>query len=435
MSNSLKKEIRIGLLGLGTVGGGVLSILRTRTAELEQLTGRSLVITAAAVNDVSRQRPFDVSGIRLTTDPLAVVEADDVDVVLELMGGTTDAFDAILKALSLGKPVVTANKAVLAERGAALFAASAENQAALKFEASIAGGIPIVKALTEGLAANRVDRILGIINGTGNFILTQMEREGMDFATALSMAQELGYAEADPTFDVEGYDAAHKLTILASLGFNLPLTYKAVYTEGIGIVESSDLALADELGYRIKHLGMASRTESGYVLRVHPTLIPKSSVLAQVDGVLNAVQVDGDSAGPTLYCGAGAGAGATASAVVADLIDIVRCDDCLPPWPTALSEDAGDAAPAIDQLSSLYYLRMQVEDRPGVIKSISTVLADLGISIEAMLQKDPGEQVDVASIVILTHETTEANINQAMAALDALSELSGKTQRIRVESL
>ena len=386
--------VKIGLLGLGTVGGGTVNVLKRNAEEISRRAGRAIEVSHASARDLSKPRICETEGIILTTNPAEVVDAPEVDVVVELIGGDGLALDMVMKAIENGKHVVTANKALIAKHGNEIFAAAQAKGVVVAFEAAVAGGIPIIKAIREGLSANRIEWLAGIINGTGNFILTEMRDKGRDFADVLAEAQALGYAEADPTFDVEGIDAAHKLTILASIAFGIPLQFDKAYTEGITKITREDVTYAEELGYRIKHLGVARRTDAGIELRVHPTLIPERRLIANVDGVMNAVLVQGDAVGPTLYYGAGAGAEATASAVVADIVDVVR----------ALTADPENRVPHLafqpDQLSDLpilpmeevetaYYLRLQVEDRPGVLADITRIFGEAGISIEAVLQKEP----------------------------------------------
>jgi len=434
------KPVKVGLLGLGTVGGGTVSVLQRNAEEIQRRAGRGIEIAIAAALDVNIPFAFDTSNIELTTDSTAVVEHPDVEVVIELIGGTTHALDLVLKAINNGKHVVTANKALIAKHGNEIFAAAQDKGVMVAFEAAVAGGIPIIKAIREGLSANRIEWLAGIINGTGNFILTEMRDNGSDFADVLAEAQRLGYAEADPTFDVEGIDAAHKLTILASIAFGIPLQFEKCYTEGISHITREDVVYAEELGYRIKHLGVARRTDKGVELRVHPTLIPERRLIANVDGVMNAVLVKGDAVGPTLYYGAGAGAEPTASAVVADVIDVVR----------VLTADPENRVPHLafqpDQLvdvpilpvadiETAYYLRMEVTDKPGVLADVTRILADQEVSIEALVQKEAAEDVVTVPVIILTHRIREAQMNEAISQIEKLASIHGKVTRIRLESL
>lgn len=432
--------VRIGLLGLGTVGSGTVNVLRRNEPEILRRAGRAIQITHASARDLNRVRACDLTGISLTTDPWAVVRAPEIDIVVELIGGCDLARRLVLEAIERGKHVVTANKALIALHGNEIFEAARRKGVMVAFEAAVAGGIPIIKAIREGLAGNRIAWLAGIINGTCNFILTEMRDKGRDFADVLAEAQKLGYAEADPSFDVDGIDAAHKLTILGAIAFGIPLQFDRVYIEGIGGITGIDVANAEAFGYRIKHLGIARRTAKGVELRVHPALIPERRLLANVDGVMNAVVVSGDAVGPTLYYGAGAGAEPTASAVVADLIDVVR----------TLTTDPNNRVPhlafqpgtlsdlpilPVDEVETAYYLRMQAEDRPGVLAEVTRILGDRGISIEAILQKEPPAGEQEVSIIMITHAVIERNMNQAMAAIEALGSVRGPVARIRLEPL
>ncbi len=435
MSPKPCKEFRIGICGLGTVGGGTLRLLSSNSDEILARSGARVSVTHIATRSLQPEQ----SGLAATTgtDPFAVVNDADVDIVVEAMGGYDPAFDVVMQALNNGKHVVTANKALIAERGNDLLQAARDNGVCLAFESAVAGGIPIIKALREGLAANRIQWLAGIINGTANFILTEMRSARRSFAEVLQQAQELGYAEADPTFDVEGIDAAHKLTIMASIAFGIPLQFDKTYTEGISGITPEDLAYASELGYRIKHLGIAQQTEKGIEVRVHPTLVHKRQLLANVRGVGNAVQVHGDFIGSTLYYGPGAGAEATASAVVADIIDIMRLDIAGAKQPAIpllgyLQEDPDKPIVSMDEIVAEYYLRIPVQDRVGVMAHVSGVLEEKDISIEAIIQKEAVS--DSVPIVILTHETPEARINEAISAIESLDDVIGEVVRIRVES-
>jgi len=432
--------VKVGLLGLGTVGCGTVTVLARNGEEITRRAGRGILIVQAAARDLDKPRICETTGIELTTDPFAVVNNPDIDIVVELIGGDGLARELVMQAIEQGKHVVTANKALIAKHGNAIFAAAQEKGVMVAFEAAVAGGIPIIKAIREGLAGNRIEWLAGIINGTGNFILTEMRDKGRDFADVLKEAQELGYAEADPTFDVEGIDAAHKLTILASIAFGIPLQFEATYTEGISNITREDVAYAEELGYRIKHLGLTRRTDAGVELRVHPTLIPERRLIANVDGVMNAVLVMGDAVGPTLYYGAGAGAEPTASAVVADLVDVVRVltsdpENRVPHL--AFQADALSDLPILemDQVETAYYLRMLAEDRPGVLADVTRILGDAGISIEAIIQKEPRPGTDKVDIILLTHRVREASMNDAIAAIENLAAIHDKVVRIRMETL
>jgi len=428
--------INIGICGLGTVGGGTLALLQRNGAEIERRIGRPLHVTrvAALILDPAIVEAVPNSG----SDAFAVVNDPDVQVVVEVMGGFDPAFEVIKQALGNGKHVVTANKALIAERGNELFQVADSNNVILAYEAAVAGGIPIIKALREGLAANRIDWLVGIINGTGNFILTEMATRQRQFADVLKQAQELGYAEADPTFDVEGIDAAHKLTIMASIAFGIPLQFEKTYTEGISHITPEDISYAEELGYRIKHLGIARLSKSGVEMRVHPTLISKKHLLAHVNGVGNAVLVHGDAVGSTLYNGPGAGADATASAVVADIIDITRymTAGMTTPVIPALgykSRHNDIKVKNIEDIESEYYLRILAKDKVGVMAKISSVLQEHEISIEAVIQKEAVSES--VPIVILTHNAFEKQLNNAISQIEELDDVSGKVTRIRVESL
>ena len=434
------KPINVGLLGLGTVGGGTLTVLRRNAGEITRRAGREIKVTMAAVRDLEKARQLAGPELEITTDPMAVVNSPDIDIVVELIGGTTLAKELVLQAIANGKHVVTANKALLALHGNEIFLAAQAKGVMVAFEAAVAGGIPIIKALREGLTANRIEWIAGIINGTTNFILTEMRDKGLAFDTVLKQAQELGYAEADPTFDIEGVDAAHKLMIMSAIGFGIPMQFDKAYTEGISKLTKEDISYAEELGYRIKLLGITKRTDKGIELRVHPTLIPTKRLIANVEGVMNAVLVKGDAVGATMYYGRGAGAEPTASAVVADLVDVTRMltsdpENRVPHL--AFQPDALSDMPVlpIDEVRTSYYLRLRVFDKPGVLADVTRILADLGISIDAMIQKEPAEGEEQADVILLTHETVEKHINQAIAKIEALSSISGKVTRIRLEEL
>jgi homoserine dehydrogenase len=431
--------VNVGVLGLGTVGGGTVNVLKRNAEEITRRAGRGIVVTHAAARHPNKARICDTTGITLTSDPYEVVNDPDIQIVVELIGGDTLARELVMAAIGQGKHVVTANKALIAKHGNEIFAAAQKKGVMVAFEAAVAGGIPIIKAVREGLAGNKVEWLAGIINGTGNFILTEMRDKGRDFNDVLAEAQRLGYAEADPTFDVEGIDAAHKLTILASIAFGIPLQFKACFTEGITKITREDVQYAEELGYRIKHLGISRRTEKGVELRVHPTLIPERRLIANVDGVMNAVLVKGDAVGPTLYYGAGAGADPTASAVVADLVDVTRTltsdpENRVPHL--AFQPDALSDLPILpmEEVETAYYLRMQAKDKPGVLADVTRILGDSSISIEAILQKEPVGDAE-ATIIMLTHKVIEGKMNEAITRIEALDSVSGSVTRIRLEHL
>lgn len=432
--------LRVGLLGLGTVGGGVVNVLTRNAEDIARRSGRRIDVVHASARNLGAPRICPLNGILLTTNPMDVVENPNVDVIIEVMGGMTPASMLIRRALELGKPVITANKALIAHEGNELFALAQAKGTVVAFEAAVAGGIPIIKAIREGLAGNRIEWLAGIINGTGNFILTAMRDEGRSFNDVLAEAQKLGYAEADPTFDVEGIDAAHKLSILAAIAFGMPLKFDSVYTEGISALKTEDVRYARELGYQIKHLGFARRHENGVEMRVHPTLIPERRLLANVDGVKNAVLVWGDAVGPTLYYGAGAGADPTASAVVADLVDVARTLTADPnhrvPHLAVVPDQVSDIPIlSMDDIQTGYYLRLTVLDQPGVLANIARTLADFGINIEAMIQKEASDETLHLPIVLLTHPMREAIMNDAIESLQALDEVCAPIVRLRVESL
>lgn len=430
--------VKIGICGLGTVGSGTFNVLLRNSDSIRARVGADVVVAQIGAR---RDHPnCDTGDIPVTRDIFEVARNPDIDILVELIGGTTVARELILEAIANGKHVVTANKALIAEYGNEIFAAAQEQGVSVAFEAAVAGGIPIIKALREGLAANRVEWLAGIINGTGNFILTEMRDKGRDFADVLAEAQALGYAEADPTFDVEGIDAAHKLVILASIAFGIPLQFDKVYTEGIARISTDDVHYAEELGYRIKHLGIARNQENGVELRVHPTLIPEKRLIANVNGVMNAILVMADAVGPTLYYGAGAGSEPTASSVVADVVDIARTLTAEPqhrvPY-LAFQQDRLSDHPvlAIEDINSAYYLRMSALDKPGVLSSIAQILSDAGISIEALIQKQPAEGADHVPVILLTNITRERQLMEAVAQIEALDSIADDVVRIRVESL
>ena len=434
------EPVKVGLLGLGTVGGGTATVLKRNAKEIARRAGRGIVIDYAANLDLSRAEELGLGGVRLTQDAFEVVNDPDIQIVVELIGGYTVARDLVLQAIRNGKHVVTANKALIALHGNEIFAAAQEQGVVVAFEAAVAGGIPIIKAVREGLAANRIEWLAGIINGTGNFILTDMRDKGRAFADVLAEAQALGYAESDPTFDVEGIDAGHKLTILSSIAFGIPLQFKQTYTEGITKITAEDVTYATELGYRIKHLGIARRTPKGIEQRVHPTLIPQRRLIANVDGVMNAVLVHGDAVGSTLYYGAGAGAEPTASAVIADLVDVTRAltadsENRVPHLAFQASQLADTVILPIEEVETAFYLRMCALDRPGVLADVTRILGDRDISIEAFIQKEPVSGVDKVNIIMLTQRVREGNMNEAIAAIEALDTICSSVTRIRVETL
>ena len=435
MGEKNKEILSVGICGLGTVGGGTLSLLERNAALITARAGCPIRVT----NVATRTPKPDLCGqvAQTGSDPLAVTSDPGVDVVVETMGGYDAAFEVIKRALSNGKHVVTANKALIAERGNELFALASANEVTLAFESAVAGGIPIIKALREGLAANDIEWLAGIINGTGNFILSEMSAKQSEFSEVLQQAQDLGYAEADPTFDVEGIDAAHKLTIMSAIAFGIPLQFEKTYIEGIGGISSADISFAEELGYRIKHLGIARKTVRGVEMRVHPTLISSTRLLANVNGVGNAVMVQGNFVGSTLYSGPGAGAEATASAVVADLIDLARdrVAGVKAPVRPALgftqADSSLDVLP-IEQIEVGYYLKIPVLDKLGVMAKLSAVLQERGISIEAIIQKE-SENSEIVPVVILTQVVREQELNAALDALAELDEVTGPVTRIRIE--
>ncbi len=434
------KPVKVGVLGLGTVGGGTVNVLTRNAEEIARRAGREIVVCRASARHLTQSRICDTRHIALTADPFEIVNDPEIDVVVELIGGHDLAKQLVLTAIANGKHVVTANKALIALHGNQIFAEASKKGVMVMFEAAVAGGIPIIKAIREGLSGNRINWLAGIINGTGNFILTEMRDKGRDFADVLAEAQSLGYAEADPTFDVEGIDAGHKLTILASIAFGIPLQFDKVFTEGITRITRADVGYAEELGYRIKHLGIARKTEQGIELRVHPTLIPKRRLIANVNGVMNAVLVCGDAVGPTLYYGAGAGAEPTASAVVADLVDVVRAMTSDPENRVphlAFQADAIVDIPVLsaDNFKTAYYLHLTAEDKPGVLADVTRILAEHRISIEALIQKEPQQGESSVPIIMLTQQTLEKEMNAAITEIEALSTVSGKVARIRLETL
>ncbi|MCV6588062.1 MAG: homoserine dehydrogenase [Marinobacterium sp.] len=430
------KPVKVGICGLGTVGGGTFNVLKRNADEISRRAGRKIIVEEVGAR---RDNPdVDTKGTQVTRDIFAVATNPEIDIVVELIGGYDVARDLVLTAIENGKHVVTANKALIAEHGNEIFEAAQKKNVMVAFEAGVAGGIPIIKAIREGLSANKINWLAGIINGTGNFILTEMKEKGRDFDDVLKEAQALGYAEADPTFDVEGIDAAHKLTILSSIAFGIPLQFSKAYTEGISQITTEDVQYAEELGYRIKHLGVSRRTESGIELRVHPTLVPEQALLANVNGVMNAVVVDGDAVGQTLYYGAGAGAEPTASAVVADIVDVVRTltadrDNRVPHLAFQPGELSDAPVLPIEENECAYYLRLSASEKPGTMAAVTTILGKQDINIEAIIQKaTSAEQVPV---IILTQQVKEQKMNDAIAAIEALEAVTGSVKRIRVEQL
>jgi homoserine dehydrogenase len=442
MANAPLKPLQVGLLGIGTVGAGTWTVLRRNAEEIARRAGRPIRITHIAERDLARARKITdgADGVTLTADASQVLGHRDIDIVIELIGGIEPARTFILQALANGKHVVTANKALLARHGNEIFAAAHAKGVMVAFEGAVAGGIPIIKALREGLTANRLEWIAGIINGTSNFILSEMRARGASFETVLKEAQAHGYAEADPTFDIEGIDAAHKLTIMSAIAFGVPMQFEKVYTEGISKLTREDIRYAEELGYRIKLLGITRRTSDGIELRVHPTLIPEKRLIANVEGVMNAVLVKGDAVGATMYYGAGAGAEPTASAVIADLVDVTRMHTADPEHRVphlAFQPDQLSDIPflPIGEVVTSYYLRIRVLDRPGVLADIARILADREISIDAMIQKESPEGEDQTDIILLTHRSIERQVVDAIARIEALATVRGKVTRIRMEQL
>ncbi len=434
------KPINVGLLGIGTVGGGTYTVLKRNAEEIARRAGRPIQVVAVADKDLELARKVTGEACRLTDDAFSIVTDPQVDIVVELIGGYGVAKDLVLKAIENGKHVVTANKALLANYGNEIFAAAQKKGVTVAFEAAVAGGIPIIKALREGLTANRIEWIAGIINGTTNFILSEMRDKGLAFDVVLKEAQRLGYAEADPTFDVEGVDAAHKLTIMSAIAFGNPMNFGKAHIEGISKLEAPDIKYAEQLGYRIKLLGITRRTADGVELRVHPTLIPAKRLIANVEGAMNAVLVKGDAVGPTLYYGKGAGAEPTASAVIADLVDVTRMHSADPEHRVphlAFQPDAMADLPILPmaEVVTSYYLRMRVEDKPGVLADITRILADQQISIDAMIQREPDEGEEQTDIIILTHKTREKNADAAIAKIESLAVVKGKITRLRLEEL
>jgi homoserine dehydrogenase len=438
------KPIKVGLLGVGNVGSGTFNVLERNQEEIRRRAGRGIEVVAVSARNLERAKQRTGGKVKVVANPFDIVNDPEIDIVVELIGGYDEAKALVLQAIANGKHVVTANKALLAVHGNEIFAAAQEKGVMVAFEAAVAGGIPIIKALREGLTANRIDWFAGIINGTTNFILSEMRDKGLDFATVLKQAQELGYAEADPTFDIEGVDAAHKATIMSAIAFGIPVQFDKAHVEGISKLNAIDIRYAEQLGYRIKLLGIAKRAKvngvEGVELRVHPTLIPAKRLIANVEGAMNAVLVQGDAVGATLYYGKGAGAEPTASAVIADLVDITRLATADPEHRVPHLAFQPNAMTDIQilpmaEITTSYYLRLNVVDQPGVLADLTRILADGAISIDAMLQKEPAENETRTDIIILTHQTQEKNVNAAIAKMEGLSTVVGSVTKIRLENL
>ncbi len=434
------KAVNIGILGLGTVATGTVNALQRNAREITRRAGREMTIQQIAVRDLNKKRDCNLEGISVHTDPMAIVNDPNIDIVVELIGGEEPAKELILQAIKNGKHIVTANKALIAHHGNEIFEAANQKGLIVAFEAAVAGGIPIIKAVREGLAGNNIKSVLGIINGTCNYILSAMQMQGKSFMDALALAQEKGYAEADPSFDIEGVDVAHKLTILASIAFGVPLQFEKVYIEGINGITRQDIRYAEQLGYHLKHLGIAKRREDGIELRVHPTFVPNQHTLAHVNGVMNALLVEADPVGSTLYYGAGAGADPTASSIVADLVDVVRTltadpDNRVPHLAFQASALDDLRILPMDEIETSYYLKISAEDKPGVLADITRILGEHDISIESILQKERELHDGIVPIVILTQQTREKNMNKAMKDIEKLSAIDGKITRFRLERL
>ena len=434
------KPVSIGIIGLGTIGSGTVNVLQRNAAEISRRAGRRIVVTHAVVRELGRERQCRTDSFQLTTNASEVIDNPDIAIVVELVGGQKVPRELVRRALRSGKHVVTANKALIASHGNEIFTEARGKGLTVAFEAAVGGGIPVIKVLREGFAGNRITMVAGIINGTTNYILSEMEEQGSSFSDNLKKAQDRGYAELNPTFDIEGTDAAHKLTILASVAYGISLQFDKVYVEGITSITQDDIKYAWELGYRIKHLGLAIRGDKGIELKVHPCLVAKEQLLANVNGVMNAIQIEGDAVGPTVFYGAGAGAEPTASAVVADIVDVVR----------ALTTDPDNRVPhlafqpqsitdlpilSMENVETAFYLRLQVIDRPGVLADITHILGEHGISIETILQKSVSFQGDTVPIVIITHVTVERSMNHAIQQIEALESIEGRINRIRLELL
>jgi homoserine dehydrogenase len=434
------QPIQVGLLGIGTVGGGTFAVLQRNQEEIRRRAGREIRVTMVADLDVERARKIVGDAAKVVGDAREVIANRDIDIVVELIGGYGIARTLVLEAIAAGKHVVTANKALLAVHGSEIFAAAREKGVVVAFEAAVAGGIPIIKALREGLTANRIEWVAGIINGTTNFILSEMRSKGLDFDTVLKEAQRLGYAEADPTFDIEGIDAAHKATIMSAIAFGIPVQFDKAYVEGITRLQAADIRYAEQLGYRIKLLGVTKRRDKGIELRVHPTLIPATRLIANVEGAMNAVVVHGDAVGTTLYYGKGAGAEPTASAVIADLVDITRLHTADPDHRVpSLAFQPGEMQDIpilpMSEVVTAFYLRLVVADEAGVLARITGILADHGISIDAVLQRESAEGEAQTDLIILTHDTLEGEMNKAIAQMQALPTVLAPIVRIRKEEL
>ena len=433
------KPVRLGILGLGTVGCGVIAVLRRNADEIARRAGRRMELVRVCARDLSKPRPVNLDGIEKTEDPFAVVRDDSINVVVELIGGVRPALDLVTAALASGKHLVTANKALIALHGNTIFRQASEKKAMVAFEAAVAGGVPVIKTIREGLSGNKIQWLAGIINGTGNYVLTEMRDRGGSFEDAVANAQMLGFAEADPRFDVDGVDAAHKLTIMASVAFGIPLQYDKVYIEGINGLDCQDIVHAAEFGCRVKHLGIARRSGTGIELRVHPALVPQSRLIANVEGAMNAVVINGDAVGSTLYYGMGAGAEPTASAVIADLVDVVRMMTSDPENRVphlAFQPDALEDIPIVtmDDVMAAYYLRLMVADKVGVLAKLTQIIADCGISVEAVSQKEPYTEGGAVPLVFMTHKVAERKMNRAISQMEQLDEVLEKVIRIRVET-
>ncbi len=439
------KPIQVGVMGLGTVGGGVFEVLRRNQEEIRRRAGRGIEVTMVNRRDVAKAKALVGDAAQVVADPRAIIANPEIDIVVELIGGTTLARELVLEAIAAGKHVVTANKALLAVHGTEIFEAARAKGVMVAFEAAVAGGIPIIKALREGLTANRIQWLAGIINGTTNFILSEMRDKGLDFDVVLKEAQRLGYAEADPTFDIEGVDAAHKATIMSAIAFGIPVQFDKAYVEGITKLGAADIRYAEQLGYRIKLLGVSKRRDSGIELRVHPTLVPAKRLIANVEGAMNAVVVQGDAVGSTLYYGKGAGSEPTASAVIADLVDVTRLHTADPQNRVphlAFQPDALSPLPVLpmDEVVTSYYLRLRVADQAGVLAKVTGILAEAGISIDAVLQREadevnPNGGVPQTDVIILTHDTREGTMNAALAQMQSLPTVLAPITRIRKEEL
>ena len=444
MSSTSQKPVQVGLLGIGTVGGGTFAVLRRNQAEIRRRAGRGIEISMVADLNVERAREVAGEGVTVVSDAREIIANPEIDVVVELIGGYGVAKALVLEAIAAGKHVVTANKALLAVHGTEIFAAARAKGVIVAFEAAVAGGIPIIKSLREGLTANQIQWVAGIINGTTNFILSEMRDKGLDFDVVLKEAQRLGYAEADPTFDIEGVDAAHKITLMSAIAFGVPVQFDKAHIEGITKLSATDIKYAEQMGYRIKLLGIARRQANGIELRVHPTLVPMRSLIANVEGAMNAVMVQGDAVGTTLYYGKGAGAEPTASAVVADLVDIARLLDAAPAARVpslAFQPDELSAMPIlpIEEVVTAFYLRLRVADQTGVLAKITGILAEQEVSIDAVIQREAdevsGEGGNQTDLIILTHDTKEGRMNQALAQVQALPTVLAPIVRLRKEEL